>query len=112
MKSSTSGSRVYYACSMRPLDYRDNARRNVEKFAVFRRNFPEQVVAVVVKRDYIRDERGLRGPWAVETPAGLPLLKNERFGCRQAAYKAFMAGGSDWAQAIVSAMKAEARRAA
>lgn len=86
---------------MKPLSHFDNARHanHVNLFAVFWRRNPETTVAVIARRNWI----GRDGPWAVETPGGLPLLDNRRFACRQKAFRALLAEGGDWVRAFLRA---------
>ncbi len=87
--------------AMKPLSHFDNARRanHVKLFSVFWRRNPETPVAVIARRNWV----GRDGPWAVETPGGLPLLDNRRFPCRQKAFRALLAEGGDWVNAFLRA---------
>ena len=92
---------VKHKLAMKPLSHFDNARRanHVNLFSVFWRRDPETPVAVIARRNWI----GRDGPWAVETPGGLPLLDNRRFPCRQKAFRVLLAEGGGWVNAFLRA---------
>ena len=98
------GTKVNLACAMRPLDSREDAKKFVDKFAIFRRRSPDMVVALVV-RQQPRSENARWVPWLVTSPDGAPLV-DRVFKSRQNAYRAFMR------EAGVYANRKEARHAA
>jgi hypothetical protein len=90
---------------MRPLHWQDVARpsRAIDFFAIVWRRNPDDVLAVVARQT---SPSGRKSWWTVEKPASRESLLDGRcFGCRQVAFKTFMAEGGGWANALSRADK-------